>query len=144
MIWRKRTNLITYLGEKSEFQGDLHVEGSLRIDGIIHGNVEVIGDVEVSQGGLVEGPEIRAHNLIVHGVIKARVYVQGRLSLSRTARLEGDVTASSLDIEPGAFYLGHISTTDVKALPVTDRYPELVGDSPQAQYAEYTDKFKPE
>ncbi|MGF1495617.1 MAG: polymer-forming cytoskeletal protein [Elainellaceae cyanobacterium] len=146
MIWRKRTNLITYLGEKSEFQGDLHVEGSLRIDGIVHGNVEVIGDMEVSQGGLIEGPEIRAHNLIVHGVIKARLYVEGRLSLSRTARLEGDVTASSLDIEPGAYYIGHISTTsDMKALPVTERYPELMGDSPQSQYAaEYTDQFKPE
>ncbi|MGF1538140.1 MAG: polymer-forming cytoskeletal protein [Elainellaceae cyanobacterium] len=125
MIWRKQVSSITYLGAKSEFQGDLHVDGNLRIDGIIHGNVEVLGDMEVSQSGLVEGPELRVQNLVVHGVIKARVYVQGRLSLSRTARLEGDVTASSLDIEPGAFYLGHISTAEQKTLPVTETYPEL-------------------
>ena len=43
--------------------------------------------------------------------------------------LEGDVTASSLDIEPGAFYMGHIATQESNApstLPVTDPYPELM------------------
>ncbi|MGJ3245755.1 MAG: bactofilin family protein [Elainellaceae cyanobacterium] len=127
MFRRKRPNSLTYLGATSEFQGTLHVEGGLRVDGVIHGTVEVIGDMEISQTGLVEGPELRAHNLIVHGVVKARVLVEGRLSLSRTARLEGDVTANSLDIEPGAFYLGHISTADVKALPISGQYPELLG-----------------
>ncbi len=128
MIWRKQqASSITYLGAKSEFQGDLHVDGNLRVDGIIHGTVEVIGDMEVSQSGLVEGPELRVNNLVVHGVIKSSVFVQGRLSLSRTARLEGDVTASSLDIEPGAFYTGHISTADQKNLPATEPYPELLG-----------------
>lgn len=133
MIWGRQTSSITYLGEKSEFQGDLHVEGNLRVDGIVHGNVEVLGDMEISQSGLVEGTELKANNLVVHGVIKARIYVQGRLSISRTARLEGDVTASSLDIEPGAFYIGHIATQDSKTttsssapLPVTDPYPELM------------------
>ena len=133
MIWRRQVSSITFLGEKSEFQGDLHVEGNLRVDGIIHGNVEVLGDMEISQSGLVEGNELKANNLVVHGVVKARVLVQGRLSISRTARLEGDVAASSLDIEPGAFYIGHIATQDSQAaasspsLPVTDPYPELMG-----------------
>jgi len=127
MFWRKQASSITYLGAKSEFQGDFHIDGNLRVDGIIHGNVDVVGDMEVSQSGLVEGPELRVQNLVVHGVIKATVIVQGRLSLSSTARLEGSVTASSLDIEPGAFYSGHISTADQKTLPVTDSYPELPG-----------------
>lgn len=130
MIWGKQTDSITYLGEKSEFQGDLHVEGNLRVDGIVHGNVEVLGDMEISQSGLVEGTELKTNNLVVHGVVKARIYVKGRLSISRTARLEGDVTASSLDIEPGAFYIGHIATQESKSpappLPVTDPYPELM------------------
>jgi cytoskeletal protein CcmA (bactofilin family) len=126
MFGRKQANLLTYISEKSEFQGDLHVEGNLRVDGIIHGTVEVRGDMEVSATGLVEGPELRARNVIVHGVIKARVLVEGRLTLSRTSRLEGDVTANSLDIEAGAYYVGHIATADVKALPGAAQYPELM------------------
>ncbi|MEO0408981.1 MAG: polymer-forming cytoskeletal protein [Cyanobacteria bacterium P01_A01_bin.135] len=130
---------ITYLGAKSEFQGDVHVDGNLRVDGIIHGNVEVIGDMEVSQSGLVEGAELRVHNLVVHGVVKSKVVAEGRVSLSRTARLEGSVTASSLDIEPGAYYTGHISTSDSqKTLPVQEPYPELPG-----QETTYQDTFNP-
>lgn len=126
MFRRKRTNALTYLSATSEFQGSLNVEGNLRVDGIIHGTVEVRGDMEISSTGLVEGPEVRAHNIVVHGVIKAHVVAEGRLTLSRTARLEGDVTASSLDIEAGAFYVGHIATSDVKALPVApNKFPEL-------------------
>lgn len=127
MFKRKQSGALTYLSATSEFQGNLNVEGSLRVDGIIHGTVEVRGDMEVSSTGLIEGPEVRANNLIVHGVIKARVVAEGRLTLSRTARLEGDVTANSLDIEAGAFYVGYIATNDVKSLPVSGNLPELMG-----------------
>ena len=129
MFNRKLIKALTYLSATSEFEGNLKIEGNLRVDGIVHGTVEVRGDIEISQTGLVEGPELKANNIIVHGVIKARVIAEGRLTLSRTARLEGDVTANSLDIEAGAFYIGHIATThEVKALPRSaDRYPELMG-----------------
>jgi cytoskeletal protein CcmA (bactofilin family) len=125
MFGRKQTSSLTYISATSEFQGNLNVEGNLRVDGIIHGTVEVRGDMEISQSGLVEGPELRARNLVVHGVVKARLVVEGRLTLSRTSRLEGDVSASSLDIEAGAFYTGYIATTDSKALPGTGKLPEL-------------------
>jgi cytoskeletal protein CcmA (bactofilin family) len=127
MFRQKQTASLTYLSATSEFQGSLNVEGNLRVDGVVHGTVHVIGDMEVSRTGLIEGPELKAHNIIVHGVIKARIVADGRLTMSRTARIEGDVTAKSLDIEAGAFYVGHISTTDMKALPITGMYPELAG-----------------
>jgi cytoskeletal protein CcmA (bactofilin family) len=128
MFRQKRVSSLTYLSSTSEFQGNLNVDGNLRVDGIVHGTVAVSGDMEISQTGLVEGPELKANNIIVHGVIKAKVVAAGRLTLTRTARLEGDVTANSLDIEAGAFYVGHIATTDVKSLPisVSTKYPELV------------------
>ncbi|MBW4522564.1 MAG: polymer-forming cytoskeletal protein [Scytolyngbya sp. HA4215-MV1] len=118
--------LPTYLAASSEFQGTLHVEGNLLVDGIVHGTVEVRGDMEISENGLVEGPEVRARNLVVHGVLKARVLVDGKLTLTNTARLEGDVVASALGIEPGAFYVGYIETKDAsRTLPGTVGMPEL-------------------
>jgi cytoskeletal protein CcmA (bactofilin family) len=117
---------LTYLASNSEFQGNLHVDGDIRVDGIVHGTVDASGDMEISETGLVEGAEVRARNLIVHGVIKARVVAQGRLTLSRTARLEGDVVANSLDIEAGAFYVGYIETGDARVLPGVPSRPELI------------------
>ena len=128
MFSRKPASALTYLSATSEFQGELKVEGNLRIDGIVHGTVEVRGDVEISQTGLVEGEVLQARDIIVHGIIKARVIAEGRLTLSRTARLEGDVTANSLDIEAGAYYTGRIATThDTKGLPTSPgRHLELL------------------
>jgi len=127
MFWKKRPASITYLADKSEFQGDIHVEGSLRVDGIVHGNVEVIGDMEIGQTGLVEGPEIRAQNLVIHGVVKTRLVIESRLSISRTGRVEGDVIAKEYDVAPGAIIEGHFSSSgsapESKALPMSP-YPE--------------------
>jgi len=127
LFTRKQIVSLTYLSQRSEFQGNINVEGNLRIDGIIHGTVEVQGDIEVSPTGLVEGPEIHAHNLIIHGVVKGRIIASGRLTLARTARLEGDVTANAIDMEAGAFYIGHITTTaDSRVLPGSKDFPELI------------------
>ena len=97
MFRRKSAPLLTYLSQKTEFEGILHAEGMLRVDGIVHGTVDIQGDLEISSTGLVEGPEVQAHNIVVHGVLKARVVAKGKLTLSRTARLEGDVIAGSLE-----------------------------------------------
>lgn len=133
MFKRKQAPLLTYLSQKTEFEGVLHAEGMLRIDGIIHGTVDVQGDLEISSTGLIEGPEVRAHNIIVQGVLKARVYAKGKLTLSRTARLEGDVVAGALEIEPGAFYTGYIETRDAKSLPPSRDVPELYGSTDPAE-----------
>lgn len=127
MFKRKTAPLLTYLSQKTEFEGTLHAEGMLRVDGIIHGTVEVLGDLEISQTGLVEGPEVRATNIVLQGVLKAKVYVEGKLTLSRTARLEGDVVAGALEIEVGAYYTGYIETRDSKSLPPSRDMPELYG-----------------
>ena len=127
MFRRKSAPLLTYLSQKTEFEGVLHAEGMLRVDGIVHGTVDVQGDLEISSTGLVEGPEVKAHNIVVHGVLKSRVIAQGKLTLSRTARLEGDVVAGALAIEPGAYYTGFIETRDAKTLPPSREMPELYG-----------------
>ncbi|MEO0532314.1 MAG: polymer-forming cytoskeletal protein [Cyanobacteria bacterium P01_A01_bin.123] len=107
---------LTYVGAGSQFQGDLKVDGNLRVDGTIYGDVWVTGDLEIAADGKVEGLELQANNIVVHGKAKARIAAAGKLSLSRTAQIEGDVTANALDIEAGAFYVGHITTTDSQQL----------------------------
>jgi len=126
MFKSKPTNSLTYLAASSEFHGNMHVDGDLRVDGVVHGNVDVRGDLEICPTGLIEGSEVRARNLIVHGVLKARVIAEGKLTLSKSARLEGDVNATELHVEPGALYVGYIETIDAKALSGLGSRPELI------------------
>lgn len=124
---RKPAPLLTYISRNCEVEGNIQAEGMLRVDGIIHGVVDVQGDLEISPTGLIEGAEIRGQNITVHGVLKGRVFADGKLTLSGTARLEGDVVAGALEIEPGAYYTGFIETRESKTLPPSRELPELYG-----------------
>ena len=128
---KSKSNSLTYLGKGSELQGTLLVEGNLRVDGRIQGTVEVEGDIEVSVDGSIQGPEVRGENLNVHGSITANIIAEGKLTLTRTARLEGDIVANALDIAAGAFYVGHIVTRDAKSLPSSPNTPRLTGSKNQ-------------
>ncbi|NJN02545.1 MAG: polymer-forming cytoskeletal protein [Leptolyngbyaceae cyanobacterium SL_1_1] len=99
----------------------------MRLDGAVFGEVMINGDVEIAADGAIEGPELSGHNIIIHGTVKARVVATGKLSLSRTARVEGDITATALDMEAGAFYVGHITTAQPQALPGTQPSLSLAG-----------------
>ena len=125
MFKRKPATSFTYLSQTCELEGNVHAEGRLVVDGIIHGVVDLQGDLEISKTGLVEGQEVRAQNILVQGVLKARVYAEGKLTLSSTARLEGDVVAGALEIEPGAYYTGYIETRESRTLPPSRDIPEL-------------------
>jgi cytoskeletal protein CcmA (bactofilin family) len=144
---RKETPLLTYLSRTCEINGSLFAEGMLRVDGIVHGTVEVKGDLEISSTGLIEGSEVRGQNISVQGVLKARVFAEGKLTLSSTARLEGDVVAGALEIEPGAYYTGYIETRESKTLPPSRDLPELYGTTeppqpvPTSEYAMPTNEF---
>jgi len=101
---------LTYIGSGSEVHGDVRAVGNLRVDGNIMGNVQVDGDLEVSSTGVIEGEQISARNVLVHGRIKAKVHAAEHLRIHGQGRVEGDVTAQSLDIEAGAHFTGYSRT----------------------------------
>lgn len=101
---------LTYIGAGSEVHGDLRAAGNLRIDGAIFGTIEVDGDLEVSVTGLIEGEQVSARSVLVLGRVKAKVHATEQLRIHGQGRVEGDVTAQSLDIEAGAHFIGYSRT----------------------------------
>ena len=93
MYNRQASNTVTYVSSGSEFVGTLTVKKSnLRVDGKIEGTVDVVdGDIEVSADGSIRGHEVRGVNLTVNGTVNANVVAEGKLSLSRSARLEKNI-----------------------------------------------------
>jgi cytoskeletal protein CcmA (bactofilin family) len=108
---------LTFIGADSELRGDLRTAGNLRVDGSLYGNVQVDGDLEVSSTtGTIEGEQVSARSVLVHGRIKAKVHAVEQLRIHGQGRVEGDVTAQSLDIEAGAHFIG-FSRTGVQPPP---------------------------
>ena len=121
------SNTMNYLANGTEVHGSIKSEGSLRVDGVIFGNVDVKGDLEIATTGRIEGAEIHANNIVSQGIIKAQIQATGKVTITSTARVEGDVVASAIDIAAGAGFVGHLITKDNKALPGSSVKPQLPG-----------------
>ena len=52
---------------------------------------------------------IRAHNVEVGGIVKGNIVAKGRVVLGPRARVEGDVTSTTLGIAEGAVFIGSSS-----------------------------------
>lgn len=109
---------LTYIGAGSEVHGDLRAAGNLRVDGTVFGAVQVDGDLEVSATGAIEGKQVSARSVLVHGRIKAKVHATEQLRIHGQGQVEGDVTAQSLDIEAGAHFTGYSRTGMAKEAEV--------------------------
>ena len=94
------------LGSGSVCTGTLRVEGGLRIDGTVDGEVLVSGTLTVGREGVVTG-DVTAGQAIVGGKIHGTVRVDDQLELQGGSRIEGDIFTRSLVIEDGVFFEGN-------------------------------------
>ena len=114
---------ITLLAKGVVLKGEIHVEGTVRIDGRLDGEIQTKGQVIIGEDGLVQGM-ITAGTVVSSGRIKAKVTANERVQLLKTATLIGEVLTPVLIMEEGAKLQG---TTDMGVTPWTDEVPKLAG-----------------
>lgn len=114
---------ITLLAKGVQLKGEIHVEGTVRIDGRLDGEIQTKGQVIVGEDGLVQGT-IHAGTVVSSGRIKATVTAVERVQLMKTAILIGDVHAPVLVMEEGAKLQG---MTDMGVTAWPDDVPKLPG-----------------
>ncbi len=114
---------ITLLAKGVELKGEITVEGTVRIDGRLEGDVHTKGEVIVGEDGVVKG-SIYAGSLISSGRIKATVTATERVQLLKNAILIGEIHCPAMSIEEGAKFHG-VSDMDVTAWP--EEVPRLPG-----------------
>lgn len=89
-----------------EFQGGLQIQG--QVLGPVTGILSAAGvpsSLRIEAGAEVEG-EISADHASIAGTVLGSVLVRGRLELLPTARVQGDVIYTDLDMRPGAQVTG--------------------------------------
>jgi len=95
----------TIIGAGTVFVGDIHVKGTLRIDGRAEGKVECSGDVVIGEGGVAE-TGVQARNLKVSGTLKGNAKASGTLEITDTGKIFGDIEVGKLVINDGAVFQG--------------------------------------
>lgn len=96
----------SYLHRDTVIDGDVVVEGRLRIDGTVRGSVRTGGILEVAPAGRVEGGPVRAAEIRIAGSVVGDVHAEDRAEIWRGGLVVGDVYAASLDVEEGARFRG--------------------------------------
>ena len=103
----------TIIGPGAILDGPLTTKDSTRIDGTVNGNVTISGALIVGQEGKINGT-VSAMNAYVAGDIIGNVSVpQGKVEISDTGKVIGDVTCKGIIIDENAVFQGKCDMTSL-------------------------------
>ncbi len=112
----------TVLGSGSTIEGTLRSKANVRLDGEFTGTLEISGNVLVGETAKITA-DINAQNISIAGAVRGNVFGK-KVQLLRTGRIWGDINATALTTEEGAFIDGKISMVSHEATTqptVTDK-----------------------
>lgn len=101
----------TIVGIGSSFRGTLMVSGTLRIDGEVEGDILNCDRLEIGEHGMMRA-DIEVKEAVVRGRVQGNIRALGTIEMKSGARVEGDVAAVSVAMEPGVFFSGRCTMLD--------------------------------
>lgn len=103
----------TVLGANTSLTGDLVSDSNVRLDGTFTGTLQINGNVLIGETAKINA-DVNARNISIAGAVRGNVNGK-KVQLLRTGRVWGDITATALATEEGAFIDGKISMVSHKA-----------------------------
>jgi len=101
-------NLNTIIGKGSEFEGNLKVQSTLRVDGKIKGDITTSDSLFVGKDGDING-EVKVRHAIIGGKFKGKLHASGKVVLEANSIFSGELLTSKLVIDEGAVFEGNCS-----------------------------------
>ncbi|CAN7270255.1 bactofilin family protein [Paenibacillus sp. LjRoot56] len=95
----------TLIGASTICEGKIMSEASLRIEGQMNGDIECAGDITIGENAVVQS-NIHARDVIVAGKVKGNVYTKGKLIVTSSGVLIGNIDVRSFIIEEGGIFQG--------------------------------------
>ncbi len=89
------------IDKKSEFEGTLHSQGDVLVEGSFEGEIEAKATVWVEKGAQTQA-QLRANDVVISGAFNGEVECQHRLHITATASITGQIKTPVLVIEDGA------------------------------------------
>ena len=99
---------VAWIGQRVKVEGNIISDQDIRIDGKVHGSVEV-GQHEVVLGaGSEVKADVNARSVLVGGKIEGDVTATDRIQVQSTGILLGDVVSPRLIIQDGGMLRGKV------------------------------------
>ncbi len=106
-----RSGITNIIGKGTSINGKVKVQGSIHVDGVIDGNVDVSESLIIGKSGKVEG-EIHAKDCLVGGKVKGNIISDEKVEFQSGASLKGDIKCKRLVIEEGVLFDGNCIMSD--------------------------------
>jgi cytoskeletal protein CcmA (bactofilin family) len=107
----------TILGANATFEGTFVSHSNVRIDGTFKGKIDIDGNALIGETAKIEA-NITAKNISIAGAVRGDVTGK-KVQILRTGRVWGDITATALSTEEGAFIDGKISMVSKEGASAT-------------------------
>lgn len=104
------TTLNAMLGAGSVFEGKLHFEGQVQIDGTFTGEITTTDLLVIGEGAKVSAT-INCGSVEIKGDITGNVNATESIVLRATARVQADIYSPSLVVDKGAVFEGNTRMT---------------------------------
>jgi cytoskeletal protein CcmA (bactofilin family) len=127
---KKISSISTFLGSDSSIEGTIEFQGTIRLDGRAKGKISSNGGTLIVGEEAVIHADIIAGTIIVMGEVSGTINATERLEVYPPGRVNGDVQAAIISIEPGGILNGNCSmkvqTTSAKKVSA----PAIVPSAP--------------
>jgi cytoskeletal protein CcmA (bactofilin family) len=104
---------ITIISNGVKLEGKITTSGSIRVDGVIQGDINSQSNVTVGEHGEVNG-QINAQVITIGGKVVGSVNAKDKLVLEAKGNLKGDIISKILVVEAGARFDGKSNMGDSK------------------------------
>lgn len=114
------------LGRGTRFEGKLHFEGQVRIDGFFRGEILSDDTLVVGEGAVVDGDVLAGTVIIRGGQVNANVRAIRAIELHVPAEVNGNLQAPEIFMDKGVRFTGNCTMAPVDA----DEAPERLAAQP--------------
>lgn len=110
MFGKGSQKLETIVGNDTHIVGKVSVKGTIRVDGIVEGDVQADW-VVVGETGKILG-NTRTRGMVVGGSVEGNIEATESVELREKARMTGEIHAPKLGISEGAVFDGRARMKD--------------------------------
>ena len=101
---------VTLVGDEAFFHGVLAAKGSVRVEGVVEGDITDSVTVDIGKRGRVKG-NVAAEAVTVAGSVEGDLVCSRSIEILSGGRVSGNIRAPSVRIEQGAVFDGGCSMT---------------------------------
>jgi cytoskeletal protein CcmA (bactofilin family) len=98
-------NIIAFLGKETLFKGYLQFEGTVRIDGVLEGEIHSNNTLIIGDGASINGT-INVGRVVCGGTVNGKIIANESIQLVKPSNVKGEIKTPALLIEEGVIFNG--------------------------------------